>query len=106
MKINDKGSVDPKLIQGQSVDKTGSKKSQKNVPPKTAEEKTATGAKVSLSSNAQDIQKAKAVAMGAEDVNMDKVAKIKQAIADGTYKMDDDKIADSMLEHEVTYDLF
>lgn len=46
------------------------------------------------------LTKAQDVAMKSSDVDMTKVAALKQAIADGSYKPDYDKVAERILEEE------
>lgn len=61
----------------------------------------AMAAKVELSSRAQDINKIKELASNSPDVDMDKVAKFKQLIADGKYKVDAKAVADRMVDEHM-----
>lgn len=57
--------------------------------------------KVNLSSRAQDIKKAKDIAMATPDVNEEKVSRLQKLIDEGNYKIDADAIAGKMLdEHQ------
>lgn len=67
--------------------------------PKAAELSDAT--KVNLSSRAQDIKKAKDIAMSTPDINEEKVARLQKLIDEGNYKTDAAAIAGKMLdEHQ------
>lgn len=55
---------------------------------------------IAISSRAQQMQKAKELAMAAPDINQEKVDRFKQMIKDGTYKVDAEAVAERMLnEH-------
>lgn len=54
--------------------------------------------KVELSPRVQDIKRIKELANKASDVDAEKVAKFKQMIAEGTYKVDAKAIADKMVD--------
>lgn len=54
--------------------------------------------KVELSQRVKDIKKIQEAAKNAPDVDTDKVAKFRQMIADGTYKVDAKAIADKMVD--------
>ncbi|MEK6628578.1 MAG: flagellar biosynthesis anti-sigma factor FlgM [Bdellovibrionota bacterium] len=54
--------------------------------------------KVELSPRVQDIKKIKEAAKNAPDVNADKVAKFKQMIAEGKYKVDAKAVAEKMVD--------
>lgn len=77
-----------------------------NVGAKTSESGAAAQAgsqatKVELSSRVQDIKKIKSLANSTPDVNAEKVAKFKQMIADGSYKVDAKAVADKMVEEHL-----
>lgn len=57
--------------------------------------------KVQLSPRVQDIKKIKELAKNAPDVDADKVAKFKQMIADGKYKVDAKAVADKMVDEHL-----
>lgn len=54
-------------------------------------------AKVNLSERAQDIRKAKELAMASPDVDMSKVEKFRKLIDEGKYKVDAKAVADKMV---------
>ena len=54
--------------------------------------------KVELSQRVQDIKKIKDIAEKTPDVDVEKVAKFKQMIADGSYKVDAKAIAEKMVD--------
>ncbi len=61
---------------------------------------TNTSANAEISSKAKDAAKAHVVAATTPDVREDRVAELKRKIAEGTYKVDSDAIADKMIrEH-------
>lgn len=57
--------------------------------------------KVAISGKAKEAAKAKAVAVAAPDVNEDKVAKLKAAVQNGTYRVDADKVADRLVDDHI-----
>ena len=63
------------------------------------------GFDVNLSSQAKNIAESRAkaleIAKNTPDVRMDKVASIKEQIANGTYKVDSGRIADGMLREAI-----
>ncbi len=56
---------------------------------------------IALSSKAKDIQKAHEVIRSTPDIRTDKVNAIKQQIADGSYKVDSQAVADKILKQVV-----
>ncbi len=58
--------------------------------------------KVELSQRVQDIKKAKEIAKNTPDVNAEKVAKFKQMIAEGKYKVDAKAVAEKMVDDAMT----
>ena len=60
---------------------------------------------VALSSAAKDIQEAQKQLEAIPDVREDKVAQLKEQIKNGTYKIDEEKIADKMLKDALLNDL-
>lgn len=57
--------------------------------------------KAELSDRARDMSKAKAAANSAPDVREDRVAALKRKIADGSYNVDADAIADKMFDEHL-----
>lgn len=57
--------------------------------------------KVDLSERAQDIRKAKELAMASPDVDMEKVEKFRKLIDDGKYKVDAKAVADRMVSESL-----
>jgi negative regulator of flagellin synthesis FlgM len=62
--------------------------------------KASEGASVNLSERAQDVMKAKEIAMAAPDVREDRVAELQKMIDAGKYKVDAKDIADKMVDEE------
>lgn len=56
---------------------------------------------IALSSRAQQMQKAKELALAAPDINQEKVDRFKQMIKDGTYKVDAEAVAERMLDEHL-----
>ncbi len=56
--------------------------------------------RVNLSQRAQDIKRAKEIAMATPDVREDKVAALQKLIDDGKYKVEAKDIADKMVDEE------
>jgi len=63
----------------------------------------ASAAKVSLSSRAQDVMKAKEIAMAAPEIREDRVAELQKAIDAGKYKVDAKEVADKMVDEEAQW---
>jgi negative regulator of flagellin synthesis FlgM len=60
---------------------------------------TVSPGRAELSSKGKDLAKAHAVASAAPDVRMDRVAELKRQIAEGSYKIDSEAIADEMIRN-------
>jgi len=92
MKISGNGpAIDPSVKQVQD------KKKLDDSAKKTAHSVTK-GDNVELSQTAKDIRQAKKLLDSIPDIREEKVAQIKQQIEDGTYKIDEEKIALNMLK--------
>ncbi len=59
--------------------------------------------KVSVSSRAQDMKKAKEIAKNTPDIREDRVAELQKAIDNGTYKVAAKDIADKMVDEELMW---
>lgn len=59
------------------------------------------GDRVQLSAQAKELQAAREAIQKMDDVDHDKVAKVKAQIEAGTYKVDADKIAGKMMEESL-----
>jgi len=76
---------------------------QKNTPERISEltDKTATDAKVNIPEGVKDFSRIKKAAMSApEPDNSEKIARLKAQIANGTYEIDYDGLADKILTSE------
>ena len=73
-----------------------------NEPAKKTDTADSTGSKpdVSLSPQAQQIGRLESSIHAAPDVDSDKVAALRQAIADGSYQIDAESIAQRMLDQD------
>jgi len=100
---------------GQNVNLTDTRKTEKSGKTKTsgiADEKLAAldskvspneASTVSLSERAQDIVKAKQLAMSAPDIREDRVADLQKLIDSGNYKVASKDIADKMVDEEAQW---
>ena len=61
---------------------------------------------IALSSKAKDIQKSHEVANNSSDIRVDKVDKIKTAIADGTFHVDSHELAEKILKDVIVESKF
>jgi negative regulator of flagellin synthesis FlgM len=59
--------------------------------------------RVNLSERAQDIKRAKEIAMATPDIREDKVQRLQKLIDDGKYKVDASDIADKMVDEEAQW---
>lgn len=59
--------------------------------------------RVDLSKRAQDMKKAKEIAMATPDVNEEKVARLQKLIDEGKYKVGAKDIADKMVDEELAW---
>ena len=82
---------------------TKAEESTKNAAQKSAA--AAKGDKVLLSPKARAFQEAKKILESLPDVREDKVACIKEQIRNGTYTIDDKKVAAKMIEESVLNDI-
>ena len=65
----------------------------------------AKGDQVNLSAKAQELQSAREAIRNMDDVDHEKVARIKAQIEAGTYKVDAEKVAGKMIEESLLNDL-
>ncbi len=104
MKVNPSAS---QSVQSTQIDKTQktnqAAKTEKQQQIQKAKEQYAgvdASSKAEISSRAKDSAKAHLVASTTPDVREDKVAELKRKIAEGSYKIDADAVADKMIrEH-------
>lgn len=60
--------------------------------------------KVNLSSRAQDIKKAKDIAMATPEINEEKVSRLQKLIDEGKYKVDAKEIASKMVDEQTSWE--
>lgn len=59
------------------------------------------GENVSLTRTAAEMRDLEQAVHGAPDVDIERVNRLRQAIAEGTYQVDDEKLAQNLLRHEM-----
>jgi negative regulator of flagellin synthesis FlgM len=64
------------------------------------------GENIALSSKAKDIQKAHEAVKSSSDIRVDKVNRIKSAIADGSFYVDSHELAEKILKDVITESKF
>ncbi len=90
-----------------TLKEVASTKTEKSDSKKTSDKKSASSAeiggsaKLNLSDRAQDIKKAKEVAMATPDVDEAKVAHFQKLIDEGKYKVDAESVADRMVDEHL-----
>ena len=95
--------TDAKSEKTANAAKTGEVKKNSKTSESTAASSSSDSkaAKVELSPRVQDIKKIKEIANKTPDVDAEKVAKFKQMIAEGKYKIDAKAIADKMVDEHL-----
>ena len=63
--------------------------------------KNTSGAKAEISAKSREFSQAKAVATQTPDVREDRVAELKKKIAEGSYRIDDEAIAERMVDEHL-----
>ncbi|MCC6277704.1 MAG: flagellar biosynthesis anti-sigma factor FlgM [Oligoflexia bacterium] len=109
MKVTDKNLAEP--MDGLTKTRGTQKKSQASSTGKSQKPEMVstagelTSARVKLSDRAQDMKKIREQVDKTPDVDDAKVAKFKNLIAQGKYKVDSNKVADKMVDEHVYTDL-
>ncbi|MEE2987262.1 MAG: flagellar biosynthesis anti-sigma factor FlgM [Nitrospinota bacterium] len=78
----------------------------KDVTSPSSVSKTQGTENIALSSKAKDIQKAFEAAKSSPDIRVDKVERIKNSIADGTFHVDSKDLAEKILKDIITESKF
>ncbi len=84
------------VVNPYKADQVDKKDDSSRAKPKTAGQG---GDRVDLSISSGDIEQLKQTMQGMSDVRAERVAALKQSIADGTYSVDGSKVAEKMLEN-------
>lgn len=104
MKVNGSGQGSAERTQGlretESTKGAGESKS-KRKSSKADSIETGVSDKVSISGRAKEAAYAKEVAKNSGDVNEEKVARLKEQIRNGSYKVDADKVADRLVDEHL-----
>jgi negative regulator of flagellin synthesis FlgM len=100
MKVNGTGTGSARDVNGASgtSEVTGAKDRRSR---RTQEVDSGVSDKVALSGRGKDAAKAKGIANATPDVDEAKVARLKAAIQSGSYKVDADKVADSLVDEHL-----
>ena len=98
MSIDINGISSPKLHVPTDDNQPRPAAEQQSTKPETG--KSSTADTVSLSENAVQLGKIDNTAVAAPVVDTQRVEQIKQAISDGTYKIDAEKVADKLMQFE------
>ena len=98
MSIDINGISSPKVHA--PTDDSQLKQSVEQQPAKTETGKSSTVDTVSLSDNAVQLGKVDDTAIAAPVVDTQRVEQVKQAISDGSFKVDAEKIADKLMQFE------
>lgn len=94
-------------ISPEKVQPAGKGKSQAVDPSSTSSSRaTGGGEQIAFSAKAQTIQKALDVAKSSPDVRTEKINRIKAQIADGTFHVDSETLAESILKEILTESKF
>lgn len=93
--------TDTQTEKASGASKSGDVKKNSNSTAASGSNSTSEATKVQLSPRVQDIKKIKELAQNAPDVDVDKVAKFKQMIAEGKYKVDAKGVADRMVDEHL-----
>ena len=99
MEITPKDSVNIEAYVNQVQDKDKADAAEQQEQQKTKADT------VAISNAAKNIQEAQKQLEAVPDVREDKVAQLKKQIENGTYEIDEEKIADKMLKDELLKDL-
>ena len=87
----------------QNPTQTRSTDANKQVNVEQSSQQARTGEPVELSQNARQLQSLSDKIAEQPSVNSEKVAQLKQAIAEGTYKVDSERVASKMLDLEAQF---
>ena len=67
----------------------------------SAKSSSSPGAKAEISAKSREFSQAKAIATQTPDIREDRVADLKKRISEGTYKINEDEIADRMVDEHI-----
>lgn len=95
--INDSGKLD-------KTKQVGSEKKSEAFSKSNVLSDLEPSAKINVSSQAQEMKKAKEVAMAAPDVDEAKVARLQKLIDEGKYKVKADEVADKMINAHLDWE--
>ncbi len=96
-------------IKGKTVDRvkvTGKESSKAESSGPSGAKGTQRGEHIALSSRAKDIQKSHQAVKNSSDIRVDRVDRIKAAIADGSFHVDSHELAEKILKDVITESKF
>ena len=96
-------------IKGKAVDRvkvTGKESAKAESSGSSAAKGTQRGEHIALSSKAKDIQKSHQAVKNSSDIRVDRVDRIKAAIADGSFHVDSHELAEKILKDVITESKF
>ncbi len=96
---NSLGALGPKNTRGK-VGGSPASEAKTPAPGNTTAEKPESGDQVKLSAEAQNMSRLEAKVASSADVNLEKVAAIRQAIAEGKFEFNPERIAENMLKQD------
>ena len=96
-------------VKGKAVDRvkvTGKESAKAESSGSSAAKGTQRGEHIALSSKAKDIQKSHQAVKNSSDIRVDRVDRIKAAIADGSFHVDSHELAEKILKDVITESKF
>lgn len=89
------------LVDGKKTDKASNATDALLGKAPMSSEEISSAAKVNISTRAQDVKKAKEIAMSTPDIDEAKVAHFQKLIDSGQYKVNSAAVADKMIDEEL-----
>jgi negative regulator of flagellin synthesis FlgM len=101
MKVNGTGPNSTRDVGGSNAASSTSKTKRGSSTSKAPQIESGVEDKVAISSRAKDSAKAKEIAASSPDIDEAKVARLKSAIQNGSYKVDSDKVAERLVDEHL-----
>jgi negative regulator of flagellin synthesis FlgM len=103
MKVSNQNANSPSAVNGSATQKVDGKNKKSSAGASAQNENIGSSARVDVSERAQQMQKAKDVAMAADSIDEAKVARLQRLIDDGKYKVDSDAVADRLVDTHMAF---